>query len=333
MLSLKRFLNISDEEAALRKVVSLLLERIGADAVEGDEAKHDVFQKEIEDIRERVSGDATPDGLFLAAGSAVQAMESYNRQVTTLLRAQGGELHSIVSMIAESVVRIGGEHGRSAQHLQEIGDKFERAGALDDLKALKSHLGDCLHSFREETERQKAESDAIIQSLQQEVERRRDSTAAPAVARDLDAVTGLPRAAAGLRAMQDAIKTGQRRFVVAMVVNRIQAVNARFGFHVGDRILRIFKENVEKQLMRGDQLFRWDGPTILILLDRTEPIEQVRSQIRRILDTPLEETFEVEGRSVLIPISASWSTFPLLPPLSNATRQIQAFTASQGYRE
>jgi GGDEF domain-containing protein len=332
MISLKRFLNANEEEVALRKVVSLLLEKIGAAAAAGDAGAHEAFRGEIDLIRDRASGEPTSDALFLAAGSAIQAMESYNRQITATLRKQGGELHSIVSMITETVVKIGGENVRSAQHLQEIGDQFERAGTLDDLTALKAHLSDCLHSFREEASRQKVESDTAIQSLQQELEHRRAGMGATG-AHDLDTVTDLPRAAAGLRAMQEAIKSGKRRYVLAMVVNRIQSVNARFGLPVGDRILRTFKENLERQLMRGDQLFRWEGPTILVLLDRAEPIEQVRSQIRRILDSPLEETFDVEGRSVMIPVSASWTAFSLLPPLSNVTKQIQAFTASQGFRD
>jgi hypothetical protein len=123
-------------------------------------------------------------------------MENYNRRTTALLRRQGGELQSIVAMIAETAVKLGGENTRSAQRLQEIGNRFERAGALDDLRALKAHLGDCLTSFREETRRQKAESDTAINSLQQEIERR--SLTAGAVA-DLDPVTGLPRHASALR--------------------------------------------------------------------------------------------------------------------------------------
>jgi GGDEF domain-containing protein len=300
--------------------------------VEGDRAGYDAFRTEMEQIRQRAIQDATPESLFVTAGSAVQAMENYNRQISAFLRKQGSELQCIVSMLFETIITIGGENMRSAQRLQELGDKLERVGALEDLQKLKSSLGDCLHSFREEAQRQKAESEETIQSLQQEIERVHER-AGSATFEDLDPVTTLPRQAAGLQAMQEAIQSGKRRYVVAMVVNRMQSVNARFGFHVGDRILRAFKENVEKQLMRADKLFRWEGPAIVVMLERKEPIEQVRAQIRRILDGRLEEIFDVEGRSVMIPISAAWSAFTLMPPLANATKQIQAFIASQGSRD
>ncbi len=332
MVSLKRFLYASEQESALAKVVALLLEKIGSGAVEGDRAAYEAFQAEMEHIRERASHDATSESLFVTTGSAVQAMENYNRNISMFLRKQGSELQCIVSMLFETVIKLGGENVRSAQRLQEIGDRLERVGSLDDLLTLKSSLGECLHGFREEVQRQKVESDEVIQTLQQEVERQHER-ANSAVFQDLDPVTGLPRQAAGIKAMQEAIQGGKRWYVVAMVVNRMQSVNARFGFHVGDRILRAFKDNVEKQLMRADKLFRWEGPAIVILVERTEPIEQVRSQIRRILDGRLEENFNVEGRSVMIPISSAWSAFPLMPPLANATRQVQAFIASQGSRD
>src|ERR1700722_15708804 len=143
MLSLKRFLDASGEEVALRKVVSLLMEKIGTEAVEGDPADLDAFRKKIEGIRECMAGDAKAEPLYVAAGSAVEAMEGYNRRITAFLRKQDSELRSIVSMITEAMVKIGGESVQSAQHLQEIGDQFEQAGGVDDLKTLKSRLKDC----------------------------------------------------------------------------------------------------------------------------------------------------------------------------------------------
>ena len=331
MLSLKRFLNVNEEESTLRKVVYLLLEKIGSAAVEGDREAHKEFRMEMEEIRDRASLEIAPESFFVTAGSAVQAMENYNRQITMFLKKQGDQLQSIVTMITETVVTIGGDNTRAAQRLLAIGDKFERGAALGDLQALKSHLSDCLHTFREEAQRQKAESDTAIQSLQQEIVRRQSSD--EATLQNLDVVTGLPRQAAGVLAMQEAARNGKRLYVLALVVSRIQSVNARFGSEVGDRIIRLFKENLEKQLPRSDRLFRWDGPAIIVLLDREESIEVVRAQMRRILDARLEESFEVDGRSVLIPISAAWSAFPLMPPLAGAVKQIQAFIASQGGRD
>ena len=324
MLSLKNFLNASESEVALRKVVSLLIEKIGSAAVKADGKEHADFCIEMNDLRDRLAAEVSSENLLIMAGSTVQTMENYNLRMSTLIRKQAAELQSVIGMVTETAVKIGGEATRSAQRLQEIGNHFEKAGSLDDLKALKAHLGECLNSFREEVERQKRESDSAIQSLQRQV----GQTAAeiPVTSNDPpDPITGLPCRPSALQAMQAAAETGMRLYVVAMVVKGVQSVNTRFGFEVGDRMLLTFKDNLQRHLSRKDKLFRWEGPAIIALMDRPEPVGQVRTQIRRILDGRLEQNFTVDGRSVLIPIHADFLIFPLMPPMSQAVRQIQKF--------
>ncbi|HVW09901.1 MAG TPA: diguanylate cyclase [Bryobacteraceae bacterium] len=328
MLSLKSFLNASESELALRKVVSLLIEKIGSSAAKADGDDHAGFCLEMNDLRDRLSAEASSENLLIMAGSVVQTMENYNHGVSTLIRKQAVELQSVVAMVTETALKIGGETTRSAQRLQEIGNHFEKAGSFDDLKTLKAHLGECLNSFRQEVERQKRESDSAIQSLQRQVGNR--ASEIPASSNEAtDPTTGLPGQPAALQAMQAAAESGMRLYVVAMVVKGMQSVNTRFGFEVGDRMLRTFKENLERHLSRKDKLFRWEGPAIVALMDRTEPVGQVRGQIRRILDGRLEQNFSVDGRSVLLPIHADFLIFPLMPPMSQAVRQIQKFVGGQ----
>ena len=42
------------------------------------------------------------------------------------------------------------------------------------------------------------------------------------------------------------------------------------------------------------------------------------------------QMFDVGGRQVLIPVTAAWSVFMLIPPVATAVRHIQSFIASQG---
>ncbi|HVV47226.1 MAG TPA: diguanylate cyclase [Bryobacteraceae bacterium] len=328
MLSLKSFLNASESELALRKVVSLLIEKIGASAAKGDGDEHADFCAEMNDLRDRLAAEVSSENLLIMAGSAVQTMENYNLRISTLIRRQAAELQSVIAMVTETALKIGGESTRSAQRLQEIGNHFEKAGSFDDLKTLKAHLGECLNSFRQEVERQKHESDSAIRSLQRQVGQR--GAEIPTPSNDTpDPTTGLPCKPAALQAMQAAAETGMRLYVVAMVVKGVQSVNTRFGFEVGDRMLRTFKENLERHLSPKDKLFRWDGPAIVALMDRAEPVGQVRTQIRRILDGRLEQNFTVDGRSVLIPIHADFLIFPLMPPMAQVVRQIQKFVGVQ----
>jgi hypothetical protein len=80
-------------------------------------------------------------------------------------------------------------------------------------------------------------------------------------------------------------------------------------------------------------MFRWPGPAIVALLASTEPFERVRARLKRFLEKPIERTFDINGRSVLIPLSIAWSVFALSSPLAVPNRQIHDFIAGQGYRD
>jgi GGDEF domain-containing protein len=327
MLSLKNFRNLNEDEFAFRRVLSIFLEKVATGCVQCDNIEHHAFRAEMRQLQDQAENFVSPAIMLATAGSAAQAMENYNLEISELLRKQSRELQSIVAIITETALKIGGGNTRATQRLEELGQRFERAGALDDLRALKTSLKDCLASFREEVVRQKAESDGAIRALHLEIERRPSGTNVPSDR--YDRVTGLPRQTAGLLAMQAALQSKKHLYVVAMVVKGVQSVNARFGFGFGDRMLRVFKEQVEAKLLRSDRIFRWDGPALVVLMDRIDPIGQVRGNIRRILDEHMEQTFQLDGRSIRIPITAEWITFPLVPPMETAAKQIQSFIAGQ----
>lgn len=330
MVSIKDYLNRNDSQSTLRDGVSSLIEKMGASAVVVDQLEYAAFLSDIERIREGITTGLAPESLMVVAGSATQALERYNGGVTRLVHKQGREMQSIIKMMAETVVQVGGENTRSVQRLQEIGDEFERAGAISDLHTLKGHLSECLRGFREEAHRQKEQADSLIAGLRKQIENTPVMVAE--AQQGVDPATGLAGKAACLAAMQDPVTVGKRRYVVTMSVNRIQSINARFGHGAGDRILRVFGNFITHQLGPADKVFRWTGPAMVALIERSETLDRVRDQIRRIMEMRLDENLELGERAVLIPVSAAWSVFQLVA-MTTAERQIQAFIASQGNRE
>jgi len=330
MISIKRYLTHC-EEAVPKQAVSLLLEKIASTAPAASEEEHTTFAAEIGSYRERIEGDSTTETILLTAGSAAKTIEAYNRSVSQFVRRQAREFQNAINMMTETVTAIAGENTRSGEKLREIGEGLERTTAMNDLAALKTHLGECLTAFRQETLRQKDQTDQLIATLRQEIEK---GPRGPAPHKgEHDPATGLPTRAACLDAMHSSIPEGKRRYVVTLVVSRLQSINARFGYEVGDKVLCQFGEFIEQQILPQDRLFRWGGPTFVILSDRADTLEIIRGQIRRAMDHHLEGTFEVEGRSVFIPISATWSAFQLTTTVANAEKQIETFTATQGGRE
>lgn len=330
MISIRRYLS-HGEEAIPKQVVSLLLEKIASTAPAPSEEEHAAFAADLGKYRECIEADSSTESILLAAGSVARSIETYNRNINLFLRKQAREFQSVIGMMTDTVTSIAGENTRSAERFREIGEGLERTGSINDLDALKTHLSEYLQAFRQETLRQKDQTEQLIITLRQEIEK---GPRRPAPRNETpDAATGLPMRAGCLEAMHAPIPEGKRRYVVTLVVNRLQSINARFGYAVGNHVLCQFGEFTEQQILPQDKFFRWSGPTFVVLLERAEPLEVIRGQIRRIMDHQLEGTFEVEGRSVFIPISATWSVFQLTTTVESAEKQIETFTASQGGRE
>jgi len=327
IISLKRFLNANSEQAPLRQVVSLLIAGIGSSAVEGDADECAALKVDIGKIGEALDADPPPGNPLFLAESALHALTVHNKRIESLLASQGSEVTHILGMLQDTVINIAGENTRSGKRLREITVELEQSGALTDLRVLKGRLTECLKGLREETLQQKADAAVNIQKLQMTIERGQSGSMARAPSR-LDPVTGLLGRDDALVAMQAAIDGGARQYAVAMVVYRVQMINARFGHEVGDRMLIGFKEHIEKQLAAPDQIFRWPGPALVAIIERPEAIGNVRVQVKRMLDSKIEVMYTGDGRSVLIPISAGWSALPLVST-ADADKQIGAFIASQ----
>jgi diguanylate cyclase (GGDEF)-like protein len=333
MISLKRYLSSSGEDSPLRLVVSLLIARMGSTAVEADPADLAAFLHDIRRIGDGLAPDLPPENLMIVAEAAAQALAEYNKGIEKVLSSQGSEVKHILAMLQETVISIAGEHTRSGKRLQEITDELEKSGNITDLRVLKGRLTECLKGLRDETLQQKADAAGMMEKLQITIERGKGEAAFAADSGNpMDAVTGLPGRDDAIAAMQSAVDGGTRHYAVVMVVDRMKMITARFGLDVGDRMIAGFKEHLKKQLSASDRLFRWGGPALVAIIERPEPLGTVLLQVRRLLDAKVEVNYSGNGRSVLIPVSAAWSAFPIAST-TDAGKQIQAFIATQNIRD
>ncbi len=336
MISLRSYLfrdMDEDTESTYRRMIGLFLQGVGLHAVEGDRTDYEQFRQDIDKFEKALLPETAMSELLLLVGGALRAMEDYNQRTSKFVRRQNSELQHMVSMLTETVISIGDGSQNSVSKLQDIEKGIERAREVEDIQVLKLRLGECLEVVRNEASRQKREGQNALQTLRKELEGFQERIGAFHLPPDLDLATGLRGKAEAGRAIAAALAAPAGKFLMIAVCSRVQAVNARFGYEVGDRMLSAFAEHFKKGLLATDSLYRWQGPALVAVIERPSRIDRVRAEIRQFADLKLEKTMEVGQRTVLIPITASWTVFPIVPPQDILLKQVEAFAAAQAPRD
>jgi GGDEF domain-containing protein len=304
-----------EEEATYRRIVSMLLDGVAANAVNVDPGVFEAFGQRLGSLRQAMASDTTVESLMSNAAAAVKAFGDYAQETNSLLHTQTEEMQSTIASLSRKPADGEGNE--------------ERAAAMQGALSPGARLQEISGGANQGVTRQKEELDQLAQALSPVAARRQ----VPARSLELDPVTQLPCEAAARAQFLSAVNSGELRHVVVFVLGSAQRINLRFGRATGDEVVRELKRYVATQLQSGDRMFRWPGPAVVALLASTEPFDRIRSRMKRFLEKPIECDFDVNGRSVLIPLSIAWSVFPLALPLAGVNRQIHDFIAGQGYRD
>ena len=126
-----------------------------------------------------------------------------------------------------------------------------------------------------------------------------------------DVLTGLPGRVQAERAVAQTIHRRARAFAAAIAIDRFETIQHRFGPSAADEVLLFMSLHLARELEAGDRLFRWSGPSFLVLMERLDPLETVRREIAHLTSMRLERLLHLKTRSALVVVTAHWSVFPL----------------------
>jgi GGDEF domain-containing protein len=329
VISIKKFLSQdSGAERARMHVVRILVQGIGQHAVAGEADECLRFRESIQEVSDALVDDIPQADLLVRAGSVLSALESHNRRTASRLRLQQVELQNMLKMLTSTMGIISAVSDANVSRLSEIEIQVASASALDDVRMIKSRLSDCLADIKREAENQRKETGATIEQLSQGLDEARRRSISIIESPEQDAVTGLPLRPEAETALIQSGKGGAQSYVAVLALDRLQTVNLRFGREAGDEVLVEFSRMVRKQLPPEDRLFRWSGAALLALLPRTGSLERVRSEIGRIMEIKLEHTIQTPSRSILLPIGARWTVFPMMAAPRLMYQKIDAFAAA-----
>ncbi len=328
ILTLKKYL--SDENTDARHLMTVMLNGMAATAVWTDAGEYNGLVADLDRIAEAAAKTPAVERLLAAAGSAVELLDGYNQRTTMFVRRQAAELRKVIGMLAETVITVTGSGELSAKALDEIKGHLVQAGGLEDLAQVKARLGVCLEQVCREAERRKEETEKTITALEDHI-RRVEAHLKPDT--DMDPVTELPGRLSAETALREASVQPGRKYLVAVVLDSLETVSARFGTTVGNQVLAALARYVEANLQPGDALFRWSGPALLAILPRQSSIDRLRSDLRPVFAKPLQKDIDIGGRDVLVPISPAWAVFGVVPPVATILKHVDTFVASQAPKD
>jgi diguanylate cyclase (GGDEF)-like protein len=329
MISISKYWKqrIPDENGALRRALGLLLQSFEIHTLLGDEVDYAQFRSGMQVITSKFGDDTPVEEVLIIAGEAVTAFREYNERTTRYRKAQATEYQCMVTMLTDTISATSHASDRTVGRLQDIEKKLERAAVIEDVRVLRMQLNECLESIREEIRHQESErsaSESGISTIDPGF-----STPIVTQVQQADTVTGLPGRLIAERAFEEARTRGGHWYAVAVVANRLASINSRFGYAVGDHLLRKLSQGLRSGLSADDRVFRWSGPCLVALLLRTTPEHELKTELRRITSALKDDLVDIGNRSVLLPMSAAWAVFPLNEPSRIIREKIDQFVASQ----
>jgi GGDEF domain-containing protein len=332
MISLKRYLDSSAGET-YQRMLQLLADTAAQHPVDIDHRQCEGFKSEITRIQERFSAEANSEQLLVAAGTITQALATYNQAVSNFVRHQGAELQNMISMLTATIMSLGSASERSAKSLGAIEVQLKRASAVDDIRALRLRLEECLNQVRDEAARQRTETQVSIDSLKHELASSQHRLEHHGISSTTDPVTGLASRSAAEVAIHDAANAADTRYVMVAVLGKMQAINSRFGYAVGDELLCEFAARVVGRLCNHSHFYRWSGPSIIGVLQRTEPLHVIRTEISRVTEVPVCKSLASGLQNAFITTSAAWLVLEAAPPATDLIRKIDQFVTEQVPKE
>ncbi|MEO9132091.1 MAG: bifunctional diguanylate cyclase/phosphodiesterase [Sphingomonas sp.] len=150
---------------------------------------------------------------------------------------------------------------------------------------------------------------ALNRDLEQRIEER---TEALVNAANSDSLTGLPNRRRLLSWMQAHLHPDGGREAAALFLDldRFKQINDAMGHDVGDRILQAVVGRLNLLVPDGALLARWGGDEFVLVLGYGEDLLPKAERIANAMIEAVSESFEIEGQSISLGLSAGLAIFP-----------------------
>jgi GGDEF domain-containing protein len=289
-------------------VASILLDGFCLYTTHNNAAGFEAFESEIRRLKRSFEQASGQESALTLTRESISCLEHYGAAVEQALNAQREQTRQAVELLTESLVRISHGSAQSAENLRAVGGQLRNAVGLDDLAAINKSLKSCLSTICIEADRQFEQHTAINHDLAHA-----GSLCRGFPASEIDAVTGLLGAADAATAIRALATAGKLAYVTAFAVERLETINLRFGFKVGDQILLLFAQHMAQHISDGDALFRWRGPCFVVITERPASELTMIGEATKMSHARLEHVVSISSREINVPIASSWALLRIQP--------------------
>jgi GGDEF domain-containing protein len=330
MISIKRYLSAGrgeDANAAVR-AVSLLIQGIGLHSIELNKEEFEGLRTELYSLDNRLGPKTTVPELLVIVGEALKTLEMYNRHALGRLRSQFLELQGIIGALSGGLASMVTGSDNSLDRLREIQAELSTTDQVEDLRRLKTNLSNCLEQLASEVEVQKKRSISGLDALNAGKGEFENRLARMQRTVSIDPATGLRARTEAEQSLIDSADLATPSVAVIFAVKRLKQVNIRFGYAAGDGLLERLATYMGTANPE-DELYRWSGPALMMVIRRDVPFDRVREQMRRLVTGIPEYEVKIGARVAMIVMSVGWAAFPITGPAANLVAQLDGFVASQ----
>lgn len=141
---------------------------------------------------------------------------------------------------------------------------------------------------------------------------------------------GLPGVGEARAFLEIALEAESPVYAAAIWVERAPLILSRYGQSVAEQLMQVCSQQVISRMLRGDdQIFYWGAAGLLAVLQREEDLQGVRSELMRVLSTPINQYFETEHRTIYLPVRMCGELFPVTGTWDALHEQIQKYFSAR----
>jgi GGDEF domain-containing protein len=308
----------------------LLVDAVAAHMIRGREADFKAFNRTMKALAQKMDKPPSPLSLLELSSEAVEALETYAERTTDYLREISEHMQSMVAMLTQTLSDVAGQSDASVARLQAIEQQIEHASGLEDVRALRASLENCLGAVREAATQQRKGSTATLDRLrekidvtQHRIDLERSQSSSGTHSRDAE-IELAPEES-------DAIEVSATSYVGVFKLQRADHIGTRFGEVAKSQMLSAISQSLKKVLGANDRLLRWKGTSFVMFLNSTATINEVRVSLAEAVARTGQHYIEVGKKSALLSVGIDWIVFPQAqcPSLDAVFTEVDSFLAAE----